>query len=108
MKKSRRQTRYTSSLVVHVCDAQGLIDMMRYDNCYPSTEEESYKIGRLINGSAEPADHFIRLTRVAGSDNPPTEGRWKSFRSTVIDYRDPETSPISDDEIKNWWMINGR
>ncbi len=73
--------------------------MMRYDSCYPSTEEESHKLMRLISQEARPEDHILRLSRVARNDLPPTRGRWQSFGCTVLDARSPDDEPLSDEEI---------
>ena len=99
----KRETRYTSKLVVHVADAAALVEMMRYDSCFPSSEAEAHKIIRLIGHSdaEDGSDHIIRLTRVAMNDNPPTSERWKSFACHVLDVRHPEGSPLSDEEAKH-------
>lgn len=99
----KRETRYVSKLVVHVADAAALVEMMRYDSCFPSSEAEAHRVIRLI-GHAESLqgdDHIVRLTRVALNDNPPTMERWKSFACHVLDVRHPEEAPMSDEEAKH-------
>ena len=99
--KHQRETRFVSQISVMVPDASALIEMMRYDSCYPASEPEAHKIMRLISGSVDPTDRLIRLTRVARNDLPPTEGRWRSFACRVLDVRHPDDSPITDAELIN-------
>lgn len=101
-----KDTRYVTALCVWTGSAPALIECMRYDSCYPASEVEANKIQRLINNSAEPADHVIRLIRVARTDMPPTIDRWRSFGSLVLDVRHPEDSPLTDAELANLVKIN--
>lgn len=102
-KLTQRENRYTSKLVVLVADPAALIEMMRYDSCFPSSEVEAHKIIRIINhsGAEDGSDHVIELTRVALNDNPPTIARWKSFACYVLDVRHPEEASLNDEQIRN-------
>ena len=54
------------------------IDMLRYDTCWPRTQQDTAAIQRsLVRGSAE----AIALKGLRS----PTEGRWSSFGYTVSD-----------------------
>lgn len=102
-KHSKRETRYVSQLVVHAPSASSLIDMMRYDSCFPATEDESRKIWKLIGheqcgNDAKPEDHIVRLHRVARTELPATADRWKSFNCTVLDERTLDEDPITFEE----------
>ena len=66
-----KESRYVTALCVWASSAAALIECMRYDTCYPESEVEANKIQRLINHSAEPADHIIRLIRVARTETHP-------------------------------------
>jgi hypothetical protein len=101
-KHCKRETRFVSLLTVYVPDAQALIDMMRYDSCYPASELESHKICALLGGRACPVDHIVRLVRVAHNDLPATEGRWRSFACRVLDERSPDGEPLSEDVFKSF------
>lgn len=73
--------------------------MLRYDSCYPASESESWKIERLMSNRAEPADHYIRLMRVALNSNGPTVERWASFDCLVLDVRSPREAPPTDADL---------
>ena len=64
-------------------------DMLRYDNCVPSSEGDSAKLARLSNGTASEEDRTVHLRRF--SLNPHTahhvRKRWESFGCTVISER---------------------
>ena len=98
-KPFRREPRFVQMIAVHVHGIHGLIDMLRYDSCFPSSEIESRKLTKLIDHASEPSDHILRLTRVARNDLPPTDQRWRSFGCTVLDYRSPDDEPISDTDL---------
>lgn len=57
-------------------------DMLRYDCCYPYTENDS---AELANDDLR----VVRLSRFADKNWKPTEGRWKSFGWDLgkIEYR---------------------
>jgi hypothetical protein len=62
-------------------------DMLRYDACYPQSEDDSGKIMQsLYTGDAESRE--IRLAHRVLKDeylaNYPTEGRWQSFGWRVV------------------------
>lgn len=101
MKRSKRETRYVSILVVQVPSVEALIDNMRYDHCCPATEVESHKIERLINGTATSVDHVIRLFRFASGDVPATVGRWRSFNCRVLDERSTAEEQLTEAEALN-------
>lgn len=95
-----KQTRYVTILTVFVPGADALIDMLRYDACYPRTEGDAHKIIRLMNGTDDADDHIIELVRASVADVPHNEGRWNSFGCRVLDIRHPETSPLAMDALR--------
>lgn len=101
-----KESRYVTALCVWVPNAIALIEMCRYDSCYPASEAESYKVERLINHKAKPVDHIVRLVRVARGDGPPTLGRWRSFHSYVLDVRHPQETSLTDAELADLAKIN--
>lgn len=100
MRIYRKEQRFISIVTVYASSAESLIDMMRYDSCYPSTEEDAYKIGRLMTRDGSADDHIVTLIRCARNDLPATKGRWKSFNCIVLDERHPETSPMPIDKLR--------
>lgn len=75
--RGKKQTRYVSRLAVFVPGLHAVIDMMRYECCYPATEVESGKLSADTPG-------IIRFTMVALSDREPSWERWKSFGCVVL------------------------
>ena len=57
-------------------DGQFPIDMLRYDSCWPATQDDVANITYLANAK----DHIIKLR----SYREPTEARWESFRWKVV------------------------
>lgn len=68
------------------------LDMLRYDHCYPSSENDSAKIARCCDlrryskGSDNPRDWEIELTAYKHKNWVPTNDRWKSFSWEVFDH----------------------
>ena len=50
------------------------IDMLRYDLCYPKSEQDSYRLEKTFQ-PRDRSDHVVRLV----SAKAPTEARWGSF-----------------------------
>lgn len=102
MKSHRSERRYITCISVRASSAESLIDMMRYDSCFPSTEEDAHKIARLMSTDtpSNPDDHIINLTCVGRNDLTPTLGRWRSFNCTVIDVRHPDAEMPTVEELK--------
>lgn len=98
MKPQRKEYRHVSILTIHA-SGPDFWDMLRYDRCCPATEEESYKINRLVYGSARPEDHIIRLCRYAAAAIPATAGRWKTYGCTVLDERNPDDLQLTDEQL---------
>lgn len=103
-KLNRRETRYVSVLVVHIPDVMALIDMLRYDRCCPTSEDETQKIYRLLGErrggkDASPLDHVIRLHRFAAENTPATSARWESYGCHILDERSPDVEQLSDADI---------
>lgn len=73
---------------VHNFNVKGMgsfpIDMLRYDSCYPRTEEDSGKIhGTLGCGRADKEE--ITISHYGSKKEwMPTHGRWKSFMWEVV------------------------
>ena len=68
------------------------VDMLRYDNCFPSSGNDAEHLRKLISGeydgktgigSSEP--YGVCLTKFAASkaQATPTDARWRSFGWTV-------------------------
>ena len=60
------------------------IDMLRYDACYPNTEEDA---GLIAMSDHRPHQNQIRIviSRLVGAKNtPPTVGRWASFGWRIV------------------------
>lgn len=110
--KAKKEIRYVSRLTVHTLSASALIDMMRYDCCYPATEEESRKIWALIGNEQcgnrdEPKNHIVQLTRVARTDLPATVDRWRSFGCLVLDERPAGDAPLTDEQAARLLVEHG-
>lgn len=105
-KNTQREPRFKSRLAVHVT-GPGVIEMMRYDTCYPATEEDAHKLIRVCGGDGSPDDHLVVFMRSAAADNAPTEGRWRSFGCRVLDVRHPDDPPWTLAELRNLATING-
>lgn len=80
-----KQVRFVSIFSVRISGVQGAIDMMRYDQCYPATEEDARKLMRIVAGTDKADDHVIQLVRVASTDRGPDLRRWRSFNCEVLD-----------------------
>ena len=99
--KSRKETRYVSVVTVHVPSAAALVDMMRFDCCYPRDLDESQKIWALIaavTNKTKPSDHIVRLVRVAHTQLTTTTLRWESFGCKVLGENHPDEEPMTDEE----------
>ncbi len=94
MKHFKKETRYVSILPVRAA-AHGIIDMMRYDRCVPATEEDAYKINRIMTDTAQPYDRIVTLIRYAANNLPATKARWESYGCQVLDERNPDDVPLS-------------
>ncbi len=54
------------------------LDMLRYDQCYPSRGEDSARI------TTKDSELPVRVTTIRNTRMPPwTEGRWRSFGCAV-------------------------
>jgi hypothetical protein len=85
MTKPKKETRYISTFRVRVSGIQSVIDMMRYDSCYPASEIESRKLIRIANGSAKEEDRIVSFTRAGRGDSGPTVRRWNSFNCEILE-----------------------
>ena len=56
------------------------LDMLRYDQCFPASEEDSRKIAQSIEDFYK-RDWMIRVRK--NSSHEFTVGRWESFGCTV-------------------------
>lgn len=99
--KSRKETRYVSVVTVHVPSAAAFVDMMRYDCCYPHSEDESRKIWALIAAPGlvhQPSDHVIRFVRVSHAQLAADARRWESFGCKVLGENHPDDEPMTDEQ----------
>lgn len=106
-KACRKEPRYVSKLAVWVPDAISMIEMCRYDSCYPDSEADSYKVQALIANRAKPEDHVIFLTRAARGDGPPTLRRWQSFGAKVLSVWHPDDSPPTIEDLRQVALLEG-
>ena len=63
------------------------VDMLRYDYCYPASENDSAQIAfsfDLRKSKVKPSELEVTLCRYAHRDWSPTDGRWESFGWEVI------------------------
>lgn len=60
------------------------IDMLRYDHCWPKTDDDSERIVRSIDRISYPEDVEVTLERKAPKGHAWTLDRWKSFRYVVV------------------------
>ncbi len=95
----RREPRYVSMMAVLASDAYALIECMRYDSCFVSTEVESHKVKHLIDRSVD--DAIVTVYRVAPNDRGPTRERWVSFGCSVLKVWHPDDSPPSAADLEN-------
>lgn len=106
-KPHRKESRYVTIISVHVPCTRDVIDMMRYDSCFPSTEEESRKLWVLSDGyrdkPKDPKDHLVQFTCVGRNDGTPTVERWQSFGCTVFEVRSLDEPLKSPDELLAAW-----
>jgi hypothetical protein len=56
-------------------------DMLRYDVCWPQTQEDTHKMERMTRRDGQRIKFQVTL---GTNGHPPTEDRWKSFGWTVI------------------------
>ena len=99
-KLQRKEQRFVSIITVYVNSAEGCVDMMRYDSCFPTTEEDAHKLGRLMSQDGSADDHIIQFTRCARNELGATAGRWQSFNCIVLDERHPEAEMIPIDRLR--------
>lgn len=59
------------------------IDMLRYDYCWPATEQDSGLI--QCDRMTERMTRGVRISRVVEQGKVPTDARWQSFGWTVFD-----------------------
>lgn len=95
-----KEQRFISIITVYANSAEGCVDMMRYDSCYPTTEEDAHKLGRLMSHDGSPDDHIVQFTRCSRNELPATEGRWRSFNCVVLDERHPEAQALSIEALR--------
>lgn len=69
------------------------VDMLRYDRCFPYSEQDSVKISyflsRYIRDDVETMREMLGKGIKLTSDHnfEPTLGRWESFGWTIVDKR---------------------
>lgn len=64
----------------------GLIDMLRYDKCFPASERESAKLERAIGGAGRNQTEWVVFSRAVPMGVPaePCVDRWRSFNITCL------------------------
>lgn len=102
-KSHRREMRFITIIAVHVPMTRDCLDMMRYDSCFPSSEDETRKLWAMEHGGAALKDHLVQFTCVGRAENTPNVERWRSFGCTVFDVRSPAEPHLSDKELLEKW-----
>lgn len=97
--RGKKQTRYVSRLAVFVLGVNAVIDMMRYECCYPATEVESGKLSADTPG-------IVRFTMVASSDREPSRERWRSFGCVVLATWGPDDAGPTDSELDRLLVLH--
>lgn len=95
--RGKRQTRYVSRLAVWAPSAHAVVDMLRYDTCYPATEVEAGRLCAMIKNPN--ASGIVRLTMAAASDRTPSYGRWTSLGCVVLATWGADDPGPSDSEL---------
>lgn len=93
--KPKKMTCYASFIVVRGRVAS-MLDMLRYDTCYPANERQAAAMwGSFSTG--RPAECVVVLARRAANDNPATVDRWRSFNCEVLGQFDnfPEAEDLA-------------
>lgn len=80
--KPKKVTCYASFIVVRGRVAS-MVDMLRYDTCFPANEQQSAKMWASFS-TGRPAECVVVLLRRALNDNPVTVERWRSFNCEVL------------------------
>jgi hypothetical protein len=61
------------------------LDMLRYDSCYPRTQDDVMQIERSLTDHGYQEAREVRLLRpVESKRNLPTTARWNSFRWPIL------------------------
>lgn len=76
--KPRKVTCYESILLVRG-RLTSMLDMLRYDSCFPASEAEA---GRMERADGAPGLFILR--RRAAQPGEPTQARWRSFNCEVL------------------------
>lgn len=101
-KTSKNELRYVSIITVLVSTVDALVDMMRYDGCFPHLEDDVRRIQAIAHGEilpGDPTERVVRLTRVSAGGDAATEARWRSFGCVVLDERRPDVDQLTHAEI---------
>ena len=86
MSKAKPIKAWEQRLKVRVSGFSGVLDMMRYDNCFPATEQDAHKLAWIAAGTATGADHVVEFLRRALNDRGPTVDRWRSYACEVLSW----------------------
>jgi hypothetical protein len=89
-KISREETQYVQRVEI-LMPLRGVhwIDMLRYDRCFPATEQDAGKLSRIAEGSAVEADRRVNFIRVTGAKSQPQEARWENFGCKILFFAEP-------------------
>lgn len=88
MTKQKQTKVYVSLVTLKLLEVP--FDMMRYDNLVPASEEDSYKLGRVADGSASPEDRIVKFRRFAMVPGEPTTDRYRGFGAMVLSWETKE------------------
>jgi hypothetical protein len=81
-----KETRYLHKFTVRVGTIASVLDMLRYDNCFPANEDESRKLMKLMGTGGKPTreDHVVTFLSAKRTIQGPTIERWESFGCEVV------------------------
>lgn len=83
-----------SVITVRVGTIGSVIDMMRYDKCWPATEDDFRKLMRIADQTRKKAtQNIVQFIRAGATTRVATE-RWESFGCEVIDVRSVDAPPF--------------
>lgn len=63
------------------------VDMLRYDGCWPASEEQSVRMATAIRSATDWVEIYVadnKTTIELATYGAPTEGRWLSFGWEVV------------------------
>ena len=84
MASVRKEQRYIIEFKVRVSGIGGVLDMMRYDQCYPASQRDSAKLERIASHNDSAEDHVVTFIKSGQAPRIDVQ-RWASFNCQVLD-----------------------